>query len=261
MAVLDDIHGYSKSTKDLFKTLLGEISKGEDFKDGISFLDMKNDALVSYMIEVCNIILNKVKGDSIEDSPSIERSVELRLTLEKIKTIDQKLNYQINKLINTTTSDAPTDHRVNLDNIEVDDDVTGEVDPSEADEEEQEDEEEDGEFSDDDSASNVVQNNKTVAAYKPPKLRSMPYEDVYEEKKVKKNRSNLNKVLMEDLQREMDDMPIEIEERTEKVDKERLQYEEDNFIRLQAPSKKRKKKANEAKKKKKYRVGRGGKRI
>lgn len=41
-------------------------------------------------------------GKKIERDPSIDRLIEIRTVLEKIRPIDYKLRYQIDKLVKTT---------------------------------------------------------------------------------------------------------------------------------------------------------------
>lgn len=43
-------------------------------------------------------------GETIEGDPSIERLIEIRTVLEKIRPIDYKLRYQIDKLVKTATT-------------------------------------------------------------------------------------------------------------------------------------------------------------
>lgn len=147
----------SKKARELFNLIQDELDQREgDIKDGLSFLDLKNDTLLSYMIDVCNIILRKVRGESISGHASVERCVEYRVILEKIKTIDQKLAYQLNKLITLPEDATEEDQRIdinnldiNLDNVESD----GEADTSKGnrDYDDQEDDDDDDESDEFDS--------------------------------------------------------------------------------------------------------------
>lgn len=56
-------------------------------------------------------------GKSIERDPSIDRLIEIRTVLEKIRPIDYKLRYQIDKLVKTaitgvTNSKDPINFKV-----------------------------------------------------------------------------------------------------------------------------------------------------
>ena len=87
--------------------------------DGISFLDMKNDTLLSYLIDLTNITLKQLKRESIQDSPSVDRCVEYRTILEKVRLIDQRLSYQLNKII---TGQYEEDQRISISNLDLDQD-------------------------------------------------------------------------------------------------------------------------------------------
>jgi len=67
-------------------------------KDGISYLDAKHLLLLSYCQSIVYYLIKKVEGSSIQGHPVIARLVEIRLFLEKIRPIDKKLQYQIEKL-------------------------------------------------------------------------------------------------------------------------------------------------------------------
>ncbi|XP_026392274.1 neuroguidin-like isoform X2 [Papaver somniferum] len=66
---------------------------------GLSYLDAKNFLLLSYCQCVVYYLLRKAKGLSIEGHPVVRSLVEIRLFLEKIRTIDKKQDYQIQKYI------------------------------------------------------------------------------------------------------------------------------------------------------------------
>ncbi|KAI3846783.1 hypothetical protein MKX03_028299 [Papaver bracteatum] len=66
---------------------------------GLSYLDAKNFLLLSYCRCVVYYLLRKAKGLSIEGHPVVRSLVEIRLFLEKIRTIDKKQDYQIQKYI------------------------------------------------------------------------------------------------------------------------------------------------------------------
>lgn len=66
-----------------------------------------------------NFHFNSNAGKSIERDPSIDRLIEIRTVLEKIRPIDYKLRYQIDKLVKTaitgvTNSKDPINFKVQL---------------------------------------------------------------------------------------------------------------------------------------------------
>lgn len=66
--------------------------------DGISYLEAKHLLLLNYCQSIVYYLLRKAKGLSIEGHPVVWSLVEIRLFLEKIRPIDRKLQYQIQKL-------------------------------------------------------------------------------------------------------------------------------------------------------------------
>ncbi|KAK7311662.1 hypothetical protein RJT34_09942 [Clitoria ternatea] len=81
--------------------------------DGFSFLEAKNLLLLNYCQSLVYYLLRKAKGLSIEDHPVVRSIVEIRLFLEKIRPIDKKQQYQIQKLMkvseNATRSDIQSE--------------------------------------------------------------------------------------------------------------------------------------------------------
>lgn len=65
--------------------------------DGISYLEAKHLLLLNYCQSIVYYLLCKAKGLSIEGHPVVRSLVEIRLFLEKIRPIDRKLHYQIQK--------------------------------------------------------------------------------------------------------------------------------------------------------------------
>lgn len=264
----ETLREHTKNARNLFKSITEELeNREEDLTDGLSFLDLKNDTLLSYMIDVCNIVLRKVRGESIKGHPSVERCVEYRVILEKIKSIDQKLAYQLNKLISLPEGAEIDSHRLNVKNLDIDlDDIQtdgeGESHDSQSDPDESnlsndgddDDDEVDepasdlseAEDSDDardtqkdvDNSAHMQRNlrnkglaqrakSKSVGVYKPPKLRSVAYDgDDNLDRSDKGRRKSYN-----DFYREEDGDEI-IEQTRNVVDREREQFEEDNYTRL-----------------------------
>ncbi|XP_068656461.1 uncharacterized protein [Aristolochia californica] len=80
--------------------VLTERVKGNHFPtaDGISYLEAKHLLLLNYCQSIVYYLLRKAKGFSIEGHPVVGSLVETRLFLEKIRPIDKKLQYQVQKL-------------------------------------------------------------------------------------------------------------------------------------------------------------------
>merc|ERR1711973_739119 len=75
---------------------------------GVSFLDVKFHLLLSYLINLVHCILLKTDGRQLEGDPVVNRLVEIRTVIEKLRPIDQKIKYQIDKLIKAATLGKPT---------------------------------------------------------------------------------------------------------------------------------------------------------
>lgn len=170
------------------------------------------------------------------EDPAIERLIEIRTVLEKIRPIDHKLRYQIDKLVKTavtgtSNSADPLNFKAKPSNLL------------------NKDESED-ESSDDDEATPVQKEKSYVneseevgKKYVPPKLTSMPYEDeTAAEKKEKlkdrERRAAVNSTIINEWKEEFLDVPVEIsggsraQQIISKAMKERERYEEDNLTRL-----------------------------
>ncbi|KAF3447268.1 hypothetical protein FNV43_RR12448 [Rhamnella rubrinervis] len=70
--------------------------------EGLSYLEAKHLLLLNYCQSLVYYLLRKAKGNSIEGHPVVRSLVEIRLFLEKIRPIDKKLQYQIQKLTKVT---------------------------------------------------------------------------------------------------------------------------------------------------------------
>lgn len=167
--------------------------------------------------------------------------MEIRTVLEKIRPIDYKLRYQIDKLVKTavtgtTNASDPLNFKANPSNLMLND---------ESEEESSSDGEEDvprqKKKSKNDAGDEMTEE---VGKYVPPKLTSMPYEDdeTAAEKKEKlqerARRRAVNSTLIDEWKEEFLDTPVEIsggsraQQMISKAMKERERYEEDNLTRL-----------------------------
>lgn len=142
----------------LVDNMLERVRNGELTTDqGLSFLEMKYNMLLSYLINLTYIVLRKCSGERIEGDPCIDRLVEIRTVLEKIRPIDHKLKYQIDKLVKTavtgTNINDPTVFKAKPENL------LGNSDGS----------------SDSEDANNEISSNTKTGVYVPPKLSAVHY--------------------------------------------------------------------------------------
>ncbi|KAI9446752.1 hypothetical protein H4582DRAFT_601642 [Lactarius indigo] len=110
-----------------------EITADFEFKDGISLLSLKHQLLLSYMQSLVLLHSHRVLGHSLTsrsppsepfNSPErggrgagagdlVDSMVEGRIVLEKIKLLESKMRYQIQKLVQLAAEDAADDKLVN----------------------------------------------------------------------------------------------------------------------------------------------------
>lgn len=103
--LLGEMNSNVKQVTDLVESMLQRVKRGELTTEyGLSFLEVKYHMLLDYLINLTYVVLRKCSGETIEGDPSIERLIEIRTVLEKIRPIDHKLRYQIDKLVKTATT-------------------------------------------------------------------------------------------------------------------------------------------------------------
>jgi U3 small nucleolar ribonucleoprotein protein LCP5 len=188
--------------------------------------------LLSYINNLTYIILKKCKFQSIKNDPTIERLVEQRTVLERIRPLEFKMKYQIDKLVKTALSGSvdpndPDRFRATIDGL------------ADAEEDHIEDEE-----SDNDEAGHHKSKKVKDGVYVAPKVTAVPY-DGDESRAVKKQKllerakkRALQSSVMQELREEYADTPVEVQINTvglknkqSKYDYERQKYEEDYFTR------------------------------
>eukprot|EP00117_Sycon_ciliatum_P012941 scpid80448/ scgid13805/ Neuroguidin; EIF4E-binding protein len=228
-----------------------------DVSKGISLLDAKVQLLISYLNNVSLLVLMKLEGKRIEDHPVVMRLVELRTVLEKIRPIDLKLKYQIDKLLKLAMEPTaastldPLRARPNPNNlISVDEngqDIEGDED-GDSDEDGDNDALINGDLNFEDRDAEAA----AAGLYVPPRIASMPY-DLDDQRKKKKKDSDqddkhygLNRVMLQELRDQYHDGPEEMVDSSANKSRKRgrdeedqMRYEEDHLTRL--PGKKKKK--------------------
>lgn len=122
LVLLNEMNVSAQHVASLVDNMIQRVRKGELTTDqGLSFLEMKYNTLLSYLINLTYVVLHKCSGQKIEDDPCIDRLIEIRTVLEKIRPINHKLKYQIDKLVKTavtgTSSNDPTAFKANPDNL------------------------------------------------------------------------------------------------------------------------------------------------
>ncbi|CAL4086289.1 unnamed protein product [Meganyctiphanes norvegica] len=112
-SVTGSINGFIEKVKD------GEVNTAQ----GMSLLELKNQTFLSYLANLSHVVVQKLSGAKLEGSAAVERLVELRLVLERLRPLEDKLRYQIDKHVkfaassNDENQDDPLLLKGNLDNI------------------------------------------------------------------------------------------------------------------------------------------------
>lgn len=203
----------------LVDAMILKVRRGELTTDqGLSFLEMKYNTLLSYLINLTYIVLRKCSGESIEGDPCIDRLVEIRTVLERIRPINNKLKYQIDKLVKTAVT-----------RTDLNDATAFKANPAELMEDEESEEEDEPEISGE---------KKKAGVYVPPKLSAVHYNDEKEDRRERTKKLSLASSIVQDLREEYLDAPIEISQTsraqqiTSKKEQERQEYEETYLTRL-----------------------------
>ena len=208
-------------------------------KNGLGFLELKNLVMLEYVSDLTLLLLMKSRGKKIEGAKAIERIVENRTVLEKMRPIEKKLKYQIDKYIKVAESggkirpEDPIHFKPNPAALAADDESADESDQD----------------------LDAIQNDKTSnQLYRAPKNIPALCEDdanskreAEMEERASSKKRTLSKSLLDDLRRQHLDTPEEEYHQSDTLKakhvamlKERTRYEEDNFMRLPQMSKKEK---------------------
>ncbi|CAO3703300.1 unnamed protein product [Rhizopus stolonifer] len=209
--------------------------------------------MLQYVLELAYFVHLKLSGSTIENSPVVLSLVELRVVLDKMKPVENKLKYQVDKLVRAAVVGNKKDESVAKSTMEAvaADPLAFKPNPMNLinkDQEEDEDEEE---------ASDV---------YRPPKLAPVAYNEDAGSKNRKKERDEermkekaSRSRIMKDLMSEMTENPEEVGvfggvnegtgygDRIDNLMEEKNKYEEENYVRL-AVTRKEKQRLNANKK-------------
>ncbi|KAH7914102.1 hypothetical protein BJ138DRAFT_1057814 [Hygrophoropsis aurantiaca] len=193
--ILEEMSGSMASVRELIKSLhkntRQRTSDDLDTKDGISLLSLKHHLLLSYLQSLVLLTARKAAGDSLiqRTQPStpfssvdreargdalgdlVDSMIEGRVVLEKIKVLESRMRYQIEKLVRI--ADEPTSNQ-NVTN----DPLAFRPNPQNLMDNEAQDSGEEGERHE------GVEDRDGI--YRPPKLAPMPYTETSSSKRSKR---------------------------------------------------------------------------
>jgi len=230
--------------------LQGGIGPARLTEEGVAYLEGKQQLLLNYCLNLTYYLLLKAEGRAVKDHPVIGQLLELRAALEKMRPLDAKLKYQLDRLLQLAAA-APVEAEGGAANGHKDalsfrpnpDALVGKTGGGGY---LREDEEEQGE--------EAGGGDSRGGVYRPPRMAAVPYEEGEgaeggRKKKGKEEaaaRKSLEKLrrseLLETLTEQFSDKPELVAERgnlrtaaqqkVEDAEEERRRFEEDRFIRL-----------------------------
>nr|CAG4641344.1 EOG090X0IJO [Eulimnadia texana] len=235
ISILNDLKQQTNAVNQLVQNVITRVRESEiDLSKGLSLLDVKNHTLLDYLLNLASVILHKATGGSIDGLACIDRLVELRTVIERMRPMEHKLKYQIDKLVRLATSGTlpendPLRFKANPSNL------MNKI--------------EDGEESDEESdeGEDKAQDKKAAGVYVPPKLSAVHYDgdETAEQRASKsmerKRKQVLSRGVLQDLREEFMDTPVEVVEasstgrhsKRSREAKEKQEFEETYFTRLQ----------------------------
>ncbi len=71
----------------------------ETTEHGMTYLEMKYNLLLSYCQFLSYYILLKLEGQPVKDHPVIMKLIHIKTLIERLRPLDNKLQYQIDKLL------------------------------------------------------------------------------------------------------------------------------------------------------------------
>uniref|UniRef100_A0A8C2CQZ9 Neuroguidin, EIF4E binding protein n=1 Tax=Cyprinus carpio TaxID=7962 RepID=A0A8C2CQZ9_CYPCA len=224
-SLTEQVASVTSHVRDLIKKVR---EKAYQTSKGLSFLDLKYHLLLFYLQDVTHLISLKTEGESLKDNSAIHRLVTIRTVLEKMRPLDQKLKYQIDKLVRTAVTGSlaendPLHFRPNPQNLV-------------------------SKNSDEDDKGGNSKGEKDPSAsrkYVPPRIAPVHYDgdmteaDRQKEQIDKQKRAALRSSVIQELRQQYSDAPEEIRDRrdfqTERESREELNrknYEESMMVRL-----------------------------
>lgn len=180
-----------KQVSDLVENMLQKVKSGEiSTEHGLSFLEIKYHMLLNYLINLTYVVLRKSSGQKIEKDPSIDRLVEIRTVLEKIRPIDYKLRYQIDKLVKTavagsTNTSDPTSFKPNPNNL------ISQIPEGEHSNSDESDDNDEDEVNEEKTKKSKDSSSSKSNVYVPPKLQSVHYDG--DESKVDRSKRQVER--------------------------------------------------------------------
>ncbi|KAI7907191.1 Sas10/Utp3/C1D family-domain-containing protein [Cokeromyces recurvatus] len=255
----DDSVDFTKLIKDLkkkigdmknqLKPLKQKVKENQiQTSKGVSFLEVKYQLMLQYVLQLAYFVQLKISGKQIENHPVIESLVELRVILDKMKPIETKLKYQIDKLVRAAMVDRTKQQQETKKEMTTEEVVAADplaFKPNPMNLINKKDDNDDEVVIDEDTTDDMT------GIYRPPKLAPVTYNEDIGKKSGKKQRDEARlkekasrSRLMKDIMTEMSENPEELDvyggvneglgygDRIDSMIAEKESYEENNYVRL-----------------------------
>ncbi|KAJ3362288.1 hypothetical protein GGF31_001773 [Allomyces arbusculus] len=194
-ALLKDLQDAALQVKTAVEPLTDKIKPSAK---GLSFLEVKNHCMMTYLTGLCHVAHTKLAGQAPTASPALDSLLDLRVIMEKIKPMETKLKYRIDKLLKATESTSASSDALsfkpNVANFDDDDDENEGADASASDADEE------------DAKGGTT---SRTGVYRPPKLAPVHYDDGRKADRAAQRalRSAASARLARDLEDEFGDAP------------------------------------------------------
>ena len=223
---LQEFRSKAQEIRESIEPTLGKLRACDTHDKGLSFLETKYQMLIGYCANLAYYLLLKVKGKNIERHPVVERLVKYRLLIEKMKPMEAKLQYQIEKLLKAASSTTVHDSMGGLDEDEQALAFRPNLAMMEG------------------SGTEDVSADENVAAYKAPKVAPVHFADKVNQKA---DRFEEREKMLASKSRLLADVQADVEDRPEEdnidpvygrssaghsANKQREDYEEENYLRF-----------------------------
>lgn len=248
LEALNSINHSLDRTSEALEATIETVKAGElPTEHGLTFLEVKYHLLDQYLMDLQYMMLSKCQEASAIRPSVVERLIESRVMLEKLRPVETKLKFQIDKTIKSSviTDNGEANllqYRPRLENLRTQPDKE---------EEDNDDDSDDGQPGPGQKKPRMDRDPKKNI-YRPPKLLAMPYEedDVDKPKKRAEARKKaISARMVQELKEELLDTPAEITEGSmaiktlNKEEKARTNYEESYYTRIPITKKDKKRRA------------------
>ncbi len=109
MSLLDDLKLRTKECNDVLLPALDKAKSVNITSAGLSYLEAKTQLMLSYCSNIIVYLMLKADGRSVADHPVMRKLLECRLLIDKLRPIDGKLKYQIDKLLRACQTENDAD--------------------------------------------------------------------------------------------------------------------------------------------------------